>query len=201
MMATRPPGTIASRSDSGSGRSSRRPSDAGRTCADTGRPRAAPQEVTAYQLGVIVSDVGLHGRGDVGSVEGDPDPTAFLRKVSNSAPGLHITGAGIQRGLELFVQRYAQPFGESGATLSDADWNRLANDSLPPNLSLLNARIVGGPRAERFLQVSYRPGPPACSVCDKRFGNHQRRAHRRAERLIASASFVVQLIKDITRYT
>ena len=62
----------------------------------------------------------------------------------NSAPGLHIMGAGIQRGLELFVQRYAQPFGESGATLSDADWNRLANDSLPPNLSLLNARIVGG---------------------------------------------------------
>ena len=126
----------------------------------------------------------------------------------NSAPGLHIMGAGIQlmgagiqRGLELFVQRYAQPFGESGATLSDADWNRLANDSLPPNLSLLNARIVGGSRAERFLQVSYRPGPPACSVCDKRFGNHQRGAHRRAERLIASASSVVQLIKDITRYT
>ena len=73
-----------------------------------------------------------------------PIPLRSCAKYPTVPPGLHIMGAGIQRGLELFVQRYAQPFGESGATLSDADWNRLANDSLPPNLSLLNARIVGG---------------------------------------------------------
>ena len=43
--------------------------------------------------------------------------------------------------------------------LSDADWIGLANDSLPPNLSALNARIVAGSRTDRFLQVSYRPSP------------------------------------------
>ena len=43
--------------------------------------------------------------------------------------------------------------------LSEADWIELANDSLPPNLSALNARIVAGSRTDRFLQVSYRPGP------------------------------------------
>ena len=43
--------------------------------------------------------------------------------------------------------------------LSDADWIRLANDCLPPNLSALNARIVAGSRTDRCLQVSYRPGP------------------------------------------
>ena len=54
---------------------------------------------------------------------------------------------------------YVQLFGDFGATLSDADWIDLANDSLPPNLSALNARIVAGSRADRFLQVAYRPGP------------------------------------------
>jgi acyl-coenzyme A thioesterase PaaI-like protein len=54
---------------------------------------------------------------------------------------------------------YAQLFGEFGASLSDADWIALANDSLPPNLSALNARIVKGSRTDRLLQVSYRPGP------------------------------------------
>ena len=53
----------------------------------------------------------------------------------------------------------AQLFGEFGAMLSDADWIELANDCLPPNLSALNARIVKGCRTDRFLQVSYRPGP------------------------------------------
>ena len=54
-------------------------------------------------------------------------------------------------------ERYLQLFGESGATLSNADWIDLANSSLPPNLSALNARIVAGSRENRFLQVSYRP--------------------------------------------
>ena len=43
--------------------------------------------------------------------------------------------------------------------LSEADWIELANDSRPPNLAALNARIVAGSRTDRFLQVSYRPGP------------------------------------------
>ena len=43
--------------------------------------------------------------------------------------------------------------------LSDADWIGLANDSLPPNLAALNARFAEGSRANRILQVCYRPGP------------------------------------------
>ena len=54
---------------------------------------------------------------------------------------------------------YVQLFGEGGATLSDADWIGRANDSLPPNLSALNARIVAGSRSDGFLRVSYRPSP------------------------------------------
>ena len=42
---------------------------------------------------------------------------------------------------------------------TDADWIGLANDSLPPNLSALNARIVTGSRTDRFLQVSYQTSP------------------------------------------
>jgi hypothetical protein len=38
--------------------------------------------------------------------------------------------------------RYKTLFGEFGASLSDANWVGWANDSLPPNLSALNARIV-----------------------------------------------------------
>jgi hypothetical protein len=52
---------------------------------------------------------------------------------------------------------YADLFGEGGAALSDAAWIARANDSLPPNLSALNARFVTGSRTERFLQVSCRP--------------------------------------------
>lgn len=53
---------------------------------------------------------------------------------------------------------YAHLFGEFGAALSDADWIARANDSLPPNLSALNARILAGSRSDKVLQVSYRPG-------------------------------------------
>jgi uncharacterized protein (TIGR00369 family) len=56
-------------------------------------------------------------------------------------------------------ERYFQVFGESGSTLSDADWIELANGALPPNLSAPGAEIVAGSRENRCLQVSYRPGP------------------------------------------
>jgi acyl-coenzyme A thioesterase PaaI-like protein len=54
---------------------------------------------------------------------------------------------------------YAQLFGEFGAMLSDDDWIQLANESVPPNLTALNARFVEGSRTDRLLQVSYQPGP------------------------------------------
>ena len=54
--------------------------------------------------------------------------------------------------------RYTRLFGESGAALSDEDWITHANDSLPPNLSALNARIETGFRSDKVLQMSYRPG-------------------------------------------
>ena len=56
---------------------------------------------------------------------------------------------------------YPSLFGESGAALSDADWIRHANTCLPENLSGLNAIFVGGSRAQKTLEVSYRPGPSA----------------------------------------
>ena len=149
---------------------------------------------------------------------------------------------------------YAQLFGECGATLSDADWIGRANDSLPPNLSALNARIVAGSRSDGFLRVSYRPGPESFTFISLSGGcvaemldqaaahcgtfvtshgcptltmtaNYLRAGTGRSfvatarlvtvtsasaviaaeltdehERLIASASVVVQLVKDITRY-
>ena len=149
---------------------------------------------------------------------------------------------------------YVQLFGEFGAALSDADWIERANDSLPPNLSALNARIVAGSRADRFLQVSYRPEPESFTFISLSGGCvaemlDQAAAHcgtfvtshgcptltmtanylhagtgssfvataglltatsasaiiaaeltDERDRLIASASVVVQLVKDITRY-
>ena len=56
--------------------------------------------------------------------------------------------------------RYMNLFGASGAALSDAGWIAQANDSLPPDLSALNARFVGGSRADEFLQLRYSPGRP-----------------------------------------
>ena len=151
-------------------------------------------------------------------------------------------------------ERYFQVFGESGATLSDANWIELANDTLPPNLSALSARIVAGSRANRCLQVSYRPGPESFTFFSLSGGcvaemldqaathcgtfvtgcgcptltmtaNYVRAGIGSAfvatagvlavtsasaivsaeltderERLIASASVVVQLLKDVKRY-
>jgi uncharacterized protein (TIGR00369 family) len=138
---------------------------------------------------------------------------------------------------------------------SDAAWIALANGCLPPNLSSLNTRIVAGSRTEKFLQVSYRPGPEsftfislsggcvaemldqAAAHCGTFVTSHgcptltMTANYLRAgagsefvatarvlgvttasavigaeltderERLIASASVVVQLVKDISRYT
>jgi acyl-coenzyme A thioesterase PaaI-like protein len=52
---------------------------------------------------------------------------------------------------------YVGLFGEPGAALSDGDWIAQANDSLPPNLSCLNAKFVAGSRSEQVLQVAYEP--------------------------------------------
>jgi uncharacterized protein (TIGR00369 family) len=149
---------------------------------------------------------------------------------------------------------YLQLFGSGGAALSDADWMQLANDSLPPNLSALNSQFVAGSRADRFLQVCYRPGPQSFTFMSLSGGCvaemlDQAAAHcgtfvtshgcptltmtanylhpgrggifvatavllavtsasavigaelsDEHDRLIASASVVVQLVKDLTRY-
>src|SRR3978361_1029763 len=58
---------------------------------------------------------------------------------------------------------YAGLFGELGAGLTDIDWITRANSSLPPNLSALNTRFVGGSRADQTLQVRYYPGPDSFS--------------------------------------
>jgi len=56
---------------------------------------------------------------------------------------------------------YLGLFGEAGAALTDEQWVDHANRHLTPNLSALNARYVKGCRAERWLQMSYEPGPSA----------------------------------------
>jgi uncharacterized protein (TIGR00369 family) len=58
---------------------------------------------------------------------------------------------------------YAGLFGELGGGLSDADWITRANSALPPNLSALNTRFVGGSRADQTLQVCFEPGPESFS--------------------------------------
>jgi acyl-coenzyme A thioesterase PaaI-like protein len=153
------------------------------------------------------------------------------------------------------LECYARLFGEFGAVLSDADWIKLANDCLPPNLAALNARIVAGSRRNRFLQISYRPGPESFTFIGLSGGCvaemlDQAAAHcgtfltsygcptltmtanylrpgtgstfvatagllavtsasaiidaeltDERERLISSSSVVVQLVKDVSRYT
>jgi acyl-coenzyme A thioesterase PaaI-like protein len=56
---------------------------------------------------------------------------------------------------------YPLLFGESGASLADADWIDHANKYLPANLSALKTTFVDGSRAQRSLRVSYEPGPSA----------------------------------------
>ncbi|WAC91257.1 hotdog domain-containing protein [Mycobacterium sp. Aquia_213] len=59
------------------------------------------------------------------------------------------------------VAGYLGLFGEPGAALSDAEWVAHANKHLTPNLSALNARFLEGCRDERWLRMSYEPGPGA----------------------------------------
>lgn len=54
---------------------------------------------------------------------------------------------------------YRRLFGESGAALSETKWIATMNNSLPPNLSSMNARFESGSRSDKSLQVSYEPGP------------------------------------------
>jgi uncharacterized protein (TIGR00369 family) len=56
---------------------------------------------------------------------------------------------------------YLGLFGEPGLALSDAEWVDHANRHLPPNLAALNARYLDGSREERWLRMSYEPGPGA----------------------------------------
>ncbi|WP_157900666.1 PaaI family thioesterase [Mycobacterium rhizamassiliense] len=59
------------------------------------------------------------------------------------------------------VSGYLGLFGEPGATLGEAQWMERANRNLTPNLAALNARFLGGSRAEGWLRMSYEPGPAA----------------------------------------
>jgi acyl-coenzyme A thioesterase PaaI-like protein len=59
------------------------------------------------------------------------------------------------------VSGYLGLFGEAGLALSDAEWVVRANQYLTPNLAALNARYLEGCREERWLRVSYEPGPAA----------------------------------------
>lgn len=45
--------------------------------------------------------------------------------------------------------------------MSDAEWVAHANQYLAPNLATLNARYLDGCREERWLRMSYEPGPGA----------------------------------------
>jgi uncharacterized protein (TIGR00369 family) len=56
---------------------------------------------------------------------------------------------------------YVHLFGESGAALAETQWIDRANETLPANLSALNATFMDGSRAQRTLRVSYEPGPSA----------------------------------------
>ncbi|BBX65573.1 hypothetical protein MSAS_47470 [Mycobacterium saskatchewanense] len=59
---------------------------------------------------------------------------------------------------------YAGLFGEAGLALPDAHWIDRANRQLPPNLSALGAKFIDCSRIERWLRVSYEPGPRASNL-------------------------------------
>lgn len=56
---------------------------------------------------------------------------------------------------------YLGLFGEPGLALSDTQWVAHANRCLTPNLSALRAEYLNGHRDERWLRMSYEPGPGA----------------------------------------
>lgn len=59
------------------------------------------------------------------------------------------------------ISGYHGLFGDAGASLTDSEWVELANQNLTPNLSALNARYLEGSREERWLRMSFQPGPSA----------------------------------------
>jgi acyl-coenzyme A thioesterase PaaI-like protein len=52
-------------------------------------------------------------------------------------------------------------FGAAGTSLTDSEWVAHANRHLTPNLSALNTRFLDGSREDRWLRMSYEPGPAA----------------------------------------
>jgi acyl-coenzyme A thioesterase PaaI-like protein len=56
---------------------------------------------------------------------------------------------------------YIGLFGDPGSALTDAGWVAHANQHLTPNLSSLKAKFLAGCRTERWLRISYEPGPGA----------------------------------------
>jgi acyl-coenzyme A thioesterase PaaI-like protein len=62
------------------------------------------------------------------------------------------------------VSGYLELFGESGGAMTDQQWVDHANRHLTPNLAALNASYLEGSRAERWLRMSYTPGPSALNV-------------------------------------
>jgi acyl-coenzyme A thioesterase PaaI-like protein len=59
------------------------------------------------------------------------------------------------------VSGYLGLFGEPGLALSDTEWVEHANRYLTPNLAALQAKYLDGRRDERWLRMSYEPGPGA----------------------------------------
>jgi acyl-coenzyme A thioesterase PaaI-like protein len=59
------------------------------------------------------------------------------------------------------VSGYLGLFGEPGLALSDTEWVEHANRFLTPNLAALQAKYLDGHRDERWLRMSYEPGPGA----------------------------------------
>jgi acyl-coenzyme A thioesterase PaaI-like protein len=59
------------------------------------------------------------------------------------------------------VSGYLGLFGEPGLALSDTEWVDHANRYLTPNLATLQAKYLDGHRDERWLRMSYEPGPGA----------------------------------------
>ncbi len=59
------------------------------------------------------------------------------------------------------VSGYFGLFGEPGLALTDTQWVEHANRYLTPNLSALRAEYLNGHRDERWLRMSYEPGPTA----------------------------------------
>jgi acyl-coenzyme A thioesterase PaaI-like protein len=59
------------------------------------------------------------------------------------------------------ISGYLGLFGEPGTALSDSEWVAHANKHRTPNLLTLQGAFLDGCRDERWLRMSYEPGPGA----------------------------------------